>query len=36
MLADVKRYGCVYGQGVHLYQQMTRSEFENLMDYKDR
>ncbi len=36
MLADVKRYGCVYGQGVHLYQQMTRTEFENLMDYKDR
>ncbi len=30
-LADVKRYGCMVGQGVHLYPAMTRTEFEKLI-----
>ena len=33
-LADVKRYGCLVGQGVHLYPDMTRNEFATLMNYK--
>lgn len=30
-LAEVKRYGCTYGQGLHLYPEMTRNEFEKVM-----
>ena len=33
LLADVKRSGCGQGQGPHLYQQMTRKEYERLMKY---
>lgn len=36
MLADVKRLGCSYGQGVHLYPEMTRTEFEKMMRSDDR
>ncbi len=32
-LADIKRYGCLVGRGSHLYSGMTRSEYENLMQY---
>ncbi len=32
-LADIKRYGCLTGRGSHLYPEMTRSEYENLMYY---
>ena len=32
-LADVKRYGCMVGRGSHLYPDMTRSEYEELMYY---
>ena len=32
-LADVKRYGCLEGRGIHLYPEMTRDEFEKLMNY---
>ena len=33
LLADVKRSGCSCGQGPHLYQQMSREEYETLMKY---
>ena len=32
-LADLKKYGCNIGKGEHLYQQMTKKEFEELMKY---
>lgn len=32
-LAEIRRYGCVYGQGVHLYPEMSRTEFEKFMQY---
>ena len=32
-LADIKRYGCQIGRGIHLYPEMTRAEYENLMQY---
>ena len=32
-LADLKKYGCKVGKGGHLYKQMTRKEFEELMKY---
>ena len=32
-LADVKRYGCMVGRGSHLYPEMTREEYETLMNY---
>lgn len=32
-LADIKRYGCLTGRGSHLYPEMTRSEYEDLMYY---
>lgn len=34
MLADIKRYGCMEGSGSHLYNEMSRAEFEELMNYK--
>lgn len=33
-LAQVKKAGCEYGQGNHLYRQLTRREFETLMHYR--
>lgn len=33
LLADVKKSGCDYGQGPHLYQQLSREEYETLMKY---
>ena len=33
-LAEVRKAGCEYGQGKHLYQQLTRKEFETLMNYR--
>ncbi len=33
-LAQVRKSGCEYGQGSHLYQQLTRKEFESLMKYR--
>lgn len=33
LLADVKKAGFTYGSGDHLYPQMTRREFEELMHY---
>lgn len=33
MLADIKRYGCMIGSGSHLYPEMTRSEYEDMMQY---
>ena len=33
-LAQVKKAGCEYGRGEHLYQQLTRRELETLMDYR--
>lgn len=33
MLADLKRYGCMEGRGSHLYGEMSRTEFEELMKY---
>ena len=33
MLADIKRYGCLSGCGNHLYPEMTRAEYEKLMQY---
>ena len=32
-LSDVRKYGCTVGQGRHLYKQMTRKEYESLMNY---
>ena len=32
-LADIKRYGCLVGRGTHLYPEMTRLEYEKLMQY---
>ena len=32
-LADIKRYGCLVGRGSHLYPEMTRFEYEKLMQY---
>ena len=32
-LADIKRYGCLTGRGSHLYPEMTRSEYGDLMYY---
>ncbi len=32
-LADIKKYGCLYGKGEHLYPEMTRYEFAKLMQY---
>ena len=32
-LADIKRYGCLVGRGSHLYPEMTRFEFEKMMQY---
>ena len=32
-LADIKRYGCLVGRGNHLYPEMSRSEFEKMMQY---
>lgn len=31
ILAEVKRYGCQYGQGIHLYPEMTKTEFEKVL-----
>lgn len=33
MLADIKRYGCMIGSGSHLYPEMTRSAYEDMMQY---
>ena len=33
MLADIKRYGCLIGSGSHLYPEMTRSAYEDMMQY---
>ncbi len=32
-LADIKRYGCLVGRGAHLYPEMSRMEYEKLMQY---
>lgn len=32
-LADLKKYGCDFGMGSHLYQQLTKNDFEELMNY---
>lgn len=32
-LADVKRFGCLFGQGTHLYPAMSRYDFEEMMHY---
>lgn len=32
-LADIKRFGCLVGRGVHLYPEMSRTEYEKLMQY---
>lgn len=32
-LADIKRFGCLVGRGSHLYSEMTRTEYEKLMQY---
>lgn len=33
LLAEVKKAGCKYGEGSHLYRQLTRKEYESLMKY---
>lgn len=33
VLADVKKSGCDFGQGSHLYKALTRKEYEALMQY---
>ena len=35
-LSSVKKAGCEYGQGAHLYQQLTRRELEALMGYSEK
>ena len=32
-LADIKRYGCMVGRGPHLYPELTRKDYEKLMNY---
>lgn len=32
-LADIKRCGCTVGRGSHLYPEMTREEYERIMQY---
>ena len=32
-LADIKRHGCLVGRGSHLYPEMSRAEYEKLMQY---
>lgn len=36
LLSSVKKAGCEYGQGTHLYQQLTHRELEKLMGYTDK
>ena len=33
LLADIKRQGCLIGRGPHLYQDLSRKEYEKLMKY---
>lgn len=33
-LANIKKAGCSVGRGSHLYQQLTRKEYESLMKYR--
>ena len=33
-LADLKKFGCNIGKGEHLYKQLTKNEFEELMNYQ--
>ncbi len=36
LLADVKRFGCMAGRGSHLYSEMSREDYENLMNYSSQ